>query len=113
MIQNKPILEVFVGDAIFFANRWWSVIAVKWQHGSGEAKLTLKLNKLTIHQLFDLSVSLPCQKGKGEIVSNTKSKEEITEWLIKAKQAIKYRDDLRQQKRRNKRKNGGKNELNS
>ena len=113
MIQNKSILEVFVGDSIFFANRWWTVIDAKHFWEKREVRLTLKLNNSRLTQIFDRSVRLFCQKGKGEIVSTTKSKGEIIEWLIKTKQTIKKRADLKQQKRRNKRKNGGKNELNS
>ena len=116
MIQKTLVRDVFVGDSVYFANRWWSVIAAQRQSGSGEIKLTLELNKLRIIQLFHSSVVLLCEKGKGEIKpvqTETKSEEKALAWLIKAKEVTEQRATLRQQKRRNKRKIGGKNDFDS
>ena len=112
MIQKTLVRDVFVGDSVCFANRWWSVIAFERQSGSGEIKLTLEFNKLRIIQLFHSSVVLLCEKGKGEIKPvQTKSKQEIYDWLIKARQE--QSEALRQQKRRNKRKIGGEDDVDS
>jgi len=109
MIQKTLVRDVFVGDSVCFANRWWSVIAFERQSGSGEIKLTLELNKLRIIQLFHSSVFLPCEKGAGKIKpAQTNSEEKARDWLIKAKQVTEQRATLRQIKRHNKRK-GGKN----
>lgn len=114
MIQKTLVCDVFVGDSVCFANRWWSVIVFEQQSGSGEIKLTLEFNKLRIIQLFHSSVFLPCKKGKGEIKPvRTKSEEKALSWLIKAKEVTEQRATLRQQKRRNKRKIGGENDLDS
>ena len=114
MIQKTLVCDVFVGDSVCFANRWWSVIAAQRQSGSGEIKLTLELNKVRIIQLFHSSVVLFCEKGKGEIKPvQTKSKEKALAWLIKAKEVTEQRATLRQQKRRNKRKIGGENDVDS
>lgn len=112
MIQKTLVRDVFVGDSVCFANRWWSVIAFQRQSGSGEIKLTLESNKLRIIQLFHSSVFLPCEKGAGKIKprqTETKSEEKARDWLIKAKQVTEQRATLRQIKRRNKRKIGGEN----
>ena len=124
MIQKTLVCDVFVGDSVCFANRWWSVIAVEQQSGSGEIKLTLELNKVRIIQLFHSSVFLPCEKGAGKIKpalrrsseatqTETKSQEKALDWLIKAKEVTEQRATLRQQKRRNKRKIGGENDVDS
>lgn len=113
-MMKKSILDVFVGDSVCFANRWWSVIAAERQSGSGEVKLTLECNKLRIIQLFHPSVFLLCKKGKGEIKPvQSEFEEKAHDWLIKAKQVTENRATLRQQKRRNKRKIGGENVLDS
>lgn len=108
--MKKSILDVFVGDSVCFANRWWAVIAAERQSGSGEVKLTLECNKLRHIQLFHSSVFLPCKKGKGNIKPvQSEFEEKALAWLIKAKQVTENRATLRQQKRRNKRKIGGEN----
>lgn len=113
-MMKKSILDVFVGDSVCFANCWWAVIAAERQSGSGEVKLTLECNKLRIIQLFHRSVFLLCKKGKGERGNKTRAIEEKAfAWLIKAKQVTENRATLRQQKRRNKRKIGGENVLDS
>ena len=118
MIQVSSVCDVFVGDSVCFANRWWSVIAFQRQSGSGEIKLTLEFNKLRIIQLFHSSVFLPCKKGKGEIKPvQTNSEEKAYEWPktrqakeIEERAALRQRK-MRQQKRRNKRKIGGENDI--
>lgn len=120
MTQKTLVCNVFVGDSVCFANRWWSVIASDRQSGSGEIKLVLEANKLRIIQLFHSSVFLPCEKGKGKIKpalrrsseatqTETKFQEKARDWLIKAKQVTEQRATLRQMKRRDKRKIGGEN----